>query len=38
MGVLHPLLQEMMFGRKTPQQVGDEYEAWVKANDSGRKG
>jgi raffinose/stachyose/melibiose transport system substrate-binding protein len=38
MGVLHPLLQEMMFGRKTPQQVGDEYEAWVKANDTGRKG
>ncbi len=38
MGVLHPLLQEMLFGRKTPQQVGDEYEAWVKANDTGRKG
>ncbi len=37
MGVLHPLLQQMMFGQKTPQQVGDEYEAWVKANDSGRK-
>ncbi len=37
MGVLHPLLQQMMFGQKTPQQVGDEYEAWVAANDSGRK-
>jgi raffinose/stachyose/melibiose transport system substrate-binding protein len=36
MGVLHPLLQEMMFGNVTPQQVGDRYEAWVAANDSGR--
>lgn len=36
MGVLHPLLQEMMFGNVTPQEVGDRYEAWVAANDSGR--
>jgi hypothetical protein len=25
-----------MFGNVTPQQVGDRYEAWVAANDSGR--
>lgn len=37
MGLLHPLLQEMMFGNLTPQEVGDQYEAWVAANDSGRK-
>jgi len=37
MGVLHPAIQEMMFGNKTPQQVADEYEAWVAANDSSRK-
>ena len=36
MGVLHPLLQEMMFGDVSPQQVGDRYEEWVAANDSGR--
>jgi raffinose/stachyose/melibiose transport system substrate-binding protein len=37
MKVLHPALQEMMFGKKTPKQVGEEYEAWVKANDTNRK-
>jgi len=36
MGILHPAIQEMMFGNKTPQQVADEYEAWVAANDSSR--
>lgn len=36
MGVLHPALQEMMFGNKTPEQVATEYEEWVAANDSGR--
>jgi raffinose/stachyose/melibiose transport system substrate-binding protein len=36
MGVLHPLLQEMMFGNVTPQEVGDQYEEWVENNDSGR--
>ena len=36
MGVLHPAIQEMMLGKKTPQQVADEYEAWVSANDSSR--
>lgn len=36
MGVLHPLLQEMMFGNVTPQEVGDRYEEWVAANDSSR--
>lgn len=36
MGVLHPLLQEMMFGNVTPQEVGDRYEEWVANNDSGR--
>jgi raffinose/stachyose/melibiose transport system substrate-binding protein len=37
MGVLHPLLQEMMFDNVTPQEVGDRYEEWVAANDSGRQ-
>ena len=37
MGVLHPALQELMFGNKTPEQVAKEYEAWVVANDSNRK-
>jgi len=37
MGVLHPAIQEMMLGNKTPKQVADEYEAWVDANDSNRK-
>ncbi|MEE8440193.1 MAG: extracellular solute-binding protein [Spirochaetia bacterium] len=36
MGTLHPLLQEMMFGNKTPSEVGAEYETWVAANDSSR--
>lgn len=36
MGVLHPGIQEMMFGNKTPEQVAAEYEAWVAANDSSR--
>ena len=37
MGVLHPALQEMILGKKTPLQVAQEYEAWVAANDSNRK-
>jgi raffinose/stachyose/melibiose transport system substrate-binding protein len=37
MGVLHPAIQEMMFGNKTPQQVAMEYERWVAANDSSRE-
>ena len=36
MGVLHPALQQMMFGEKTPEEVAAEYETWVAANDSGR--
>ncbi len=36
MQVLHPAIQEMMFGKKTPKQVAEEYEAWVKANDTNR--
>ncbi len=28
MGILHPALQEMMFGNKTPEQVAEEYESW----------
>jgi raffinose/stachyose/melibiose transport system substrate-binding protein len=36
MGVLHPGLQEMMFGNMTPQEVADEFETWVAANDSTR--
>ena len=37
MGVLHPAMQEMMLGAKTPRQVADEYETWVAANDTARK-
>ena len=37
MNVLHPGLQEMIFGEKTPQQVAEEYESWVAANDPARK-
>ncbi len=37
MGVLHPAIQEMMLGAKTPQQVATEYEKWVAANDTSRK-
>ena len=37
MGVFNPLLQELIMGNKTPEQVGSEYETWVAANDSGRK-
>ena len=36
MGVLHPAIQEMMFGNKSAQDVAAEYEDWVAANDSGR--
>jgi raffinose/stachyose/melibiose transport system substrate-binding protein len=36
MQVLHPAIQEMMLGKKTPKQVADEYETWVKANDTNR--
>ena len=36
MGVLHPAIQEMMFGVLTPQEVAEQYETWVAANDSGR--
>lgn len=37
MAVLQTGIQEMMLGAKTPQQVAEEYEAWVAANDSNRK-
>lgn len=37
MGVLQPAIQEMILGAKTPEQVAQEYEAWVAANDSNRK-
>ncbi len=36
MGLLHPAIQEMIFGNMTPEQVAADYEAWVAANDSGR--
>lgn len=36
MGVLHPNIQEMMFGELTPQEVADNFEEWVAENDSGR--
>jgi len=37
MGMLHPAIQEMILGAKTPEQVAQEYEDWVVANDSNRK-
>jgi raffinose/stachyose/melibiose transport system substrate-binding protein len=37
MGGLHAGLQEMILGKKTPEQVAQEYEAWVAENDSARK-
>ncbi len=37
MGLLQPLIQEMMFGSKTVEQVASSYEAWVAENDSRRK-
>lgn len=37
MGQLQSNLQQMMLGAKTPQQVAEEYEAWVAENDSNRK-
>lgn len=37
MGVLNPAIQEMLLGNKTPQDVANEYEAWVAENDSNRK-
>ncbi|MEM9424869.1 MAG: carbohydrate ABC transporter substrate-binding protein, partial [Spirochaetota bacterium] len=37
MGILHPLIQEMMFGTKTAEEVAATYEEWVSENDSGRK-
>ena len=37
MAVLQAGLQEMMLGAKTPEQVAQEYETWVAANDSNRK-
>ena len=36
MGVLHPALQEMMFGNITPAEAAAQYEKWVAANDSSR--
>ena len=34
--VLNTGIQAVMMGDKSPQQVADEYEAWVAANDSNR--
>jgi raffinose/stachyose/melibiose transport system substrate-binding protein len=34
---LQPLLKDMLSGKKSAADVGREYEAWVSANDSGRK-
>jgi raffinose/stachyose/melibiose transport system substrate-binding protein len=35
--VLNPGIQAITIGSKTPQQVADEYEAWVAANEAGRR-
>lgn len=37
MGVLQPAMQEILLGRKTPQQVASDFEAWVAANEPSRK-
>lgn len=37
MAVLHAGLQEMILGAKTPEEVAQDYEAWVAANDSNRQ-
>ncbi len=37
MAVLHPQIQEMMFGNVTPEEAAATYEEWVAANDSSRK-
>jgi raffinose/stachyose/melibiose transport system substrate-binding protein len=38
MSVLQGGMQELILGNKTPQEVAQDYETWVAANDSGRKG
>ena len=35
--ILNPGIQAVMIGDKTPQQLANEYEAWVAPNDSNRK-
>lgn len=37
MNVLHPAMQEMMFGNITPAEAAAQYENWVAANDSSRQ-
>jgi raffinose/stachyose/melibiose transport system substrate-binding protein len=37
MGVLHPAIQEMMFGRISAQDAAARYEQWVAQNDTGRR-
>jgi raffinose/stachyose/melibiose transport system substrate-binding protein len=36
--VLNPGIQAVMIGDKTSQQLANEYESWVAANDSNRRG
>lgn len=36
MGVLHPAIQEMMFGNISAAEAAQQYETWVAANDSSR--
>ncbi len=38
MGQLQPAMQEILLGRKTPQQVAADFETWVAANEPTRKG
>ncbi|MDR0567964.1 MAG: extracellular solute-binding protein [Spirochaetaceae bacterium] len=35
--ILNPGIQAVMLGDKSPQQLAEEYEAWVSANDTNRK-
>ncbi|MEL3905943.1 MAG: extracellular solute-binding protein [Treponema sp.] len=36
-GLLNPGIQAVMIGQKTPEQLANEYEAWVAENDTNRK-
>lgn len=36
MGTLHPLLQELIFGNVTSQEVGERFEQWIAENEETR--
>ena len=37
MGVLHPLLQEIIFGSVSPREAAQQFESWVAANEPARQ-